>query len=129
MHESIHRTAFKNRRLNDWVAAVLGFLIVLPADYFRFFHFAHHRYTQNPAARSRARLAQASHQGRLALGGHGDCRSGAITSWVSSAMQPAGRRSPIFAGNAARQVVREARIHLALYAAIALISVACAAMR
>jgi fatty acid desaturase len=48
LHESIHRTAFKNRRLNDAVASVIGFLILLPADYFRFFHFAHHRYTQDP---------------------------------------------------------------------------------
>src|SRR5262249_27463071 len=49
LHESIQRTALKNRRLNDAVASVIGFLILLPADYFRFFHFAHHRYTQDPA--------------------------------------------------------------------------------
>jgi hypothetical protein len=29
--------------LNDWVARARGFLLLLPADDFRYFHFAHHR--------------------------------------------------------------------------------------
>lgn len=49
LHECIHRTAFENRRLNDLVARACGFLLLLPADYFRAFHFQHHRHTQNPA--------------------------------------------------------------------------------
>lgn len=49
LHECIHRTAFENRRLNDLVARVCGFLLLLPADYFRAFHFQHHRHTQDPA--------------------------------------------------------------------------------
>ena len=49
LHECIHRTAFQTRRLNDLVARVCGFLLLLPADYFRAFHFHHHRHTQNPA--------------------------------------------------------------------------------
>lgn len=48
LHECIHRTAFRNRTANDLVARVIGFLIMLPADYFRSFHFAHHRYTNDP---------------------------------------------------------------------------------
>ena len=48
LHECIHRTAFRNRTANDLVARVIGFLIMLPADYFRNFHFAHHRYTNDP---------------------------------------------------------------------------------
>ena len=48
LHESIHRTAFASRRLNDAVAWVCGALLVLPPEYFRAFHFAHHRYTQDP---------------------------------------------------------------------------------
>ena len=122
LHESIHRTAFKNRRLNDWVAAVLGFLIVLPADYFRFFHFAHHRYTQNPehdpelvSPKPRTKAAWL-----WAVTG--------IPLWRDHIMgvirHAAGRTpEPYLAGNAGRQVVREARIHLLLYAAIAVISV------
>ncbi|MPZ12584.1 MAG: fatty acid desaturase [Kiloniellaceae bacterium] len=45
LHETIHRTAFRRRGLNDAVARVAGFLLLLPADYFRAFHLAHHRFT------------------------------------------------------------------------------------
>src|SRR5215475_9569688 len=49
LHECIHRTAFKTRALNEVIAFVIGVLIVLPREYFRAFHFAHHRFTQDPA--------------------------------------------------------------------------------
>ncbi len=47
-HEAIHRTAFRTRTLNDAVAWVCGLAILLPPAYFRAFHLAHHRYTQEP---------------------------------------------------------------------------------
>ena len=47
-HEMIHRTAFKSRRLNDGISFITGFLVFYPAYYFRLFHFAHHRFTQDP---------------------------------------------------------------------------------
>src|SRR5262249_19649155 len=46
LHETIHRLAFHSRALNDAVAFVIGVLIVLPREWFRAFHFAHHRFTQ-----------------------------------------------------------------------------------
>ena len=46
LHETIHRTAFHSRALNDVVAFIAGLLVVLPREYFRAFHFAHHRFTQ-----------------------------------------------------------------------------------
>ncbi len=49
LHETIHRTAFRGRWLNDTVAFVCGLVVLLPPDYFRAFHFAHHRFTQDPA--------------------------------------------------------------------------------
>ncbi|HEV3181487.1 MAG TPA: fatty acid desaturase [Steroidobacteraceae bacterium] len=49
LHECIHRTAFASRSLNDAVAWVCGALLILPPNYFRLFHFAHHRFTQNRA--------------------------------------------------------------------------------
>ena len=49
LHECIHRTAFASRPLNDGIAWVCGALLVLPPGYFRLFHFAHHRFTQNRA--------------------------------------------------------------------------------
>lgn len=45
-HESVHRTAFRSRRLNDAVSWIAGLLLVLPSRWFRLFHAAHHRYTQ-----------------------------------------------------------------------------------
>ena len=49
LHESVHWTAFRSRRLNDVVAWACGALLLLPPGYFRAFHFAHHRHTQDPA--------------------------------------------------------------------------------
>ncbi len=48
LHEAIHRTAFATPWINDAVARLCSFLILLPADWFRYFHFAHHRHTQDP---------------------------------------------------------------------------------
>ncbi len=49
LHETIHYTAFRNRRLNQAVAWLCGAAVILPPDYFRAFHFGHHRDTQDPA--------------------------------------------------------------------------------
>jgi len=58
LHESIHRTPFATRWLNDAVAWLCGALLLLPPEYFRQFHYAHHRYTQDP--RRDPELAQPS---------------------------------------------------------------------
>lgn len=49
LHESIHRTAFRSRRLNDATAWLCGLILLLPPEYFRLFHLCHHRHTQDPA--------------------------------------------------------------------------------
>jgi fatty acid desaturase len=48
LHETVHRTAFETQWLNDVVARFCSLAIALPADWFRYFHFAHHRFTQDP---------------------------------------------------------------------------------
>jgi len=48
-HECIHATAFRTPLLNTVLAEGAGFLLVLPPRYFRYFHFAHHRHTQDAA--------------------------------------------------------------------------------
>ncbi|RWH71377.1 fatty acid desaturase family protein [Mesorhizobium sp.] len=48
LHETVHRTAFETRWLNDAIARLCSLAIALPADWFRYFHFAHHRFTQDP---------------------------------------------------------------------------------
>ncbi len=49
LHETVHRTAFASRHLNHVIAVLCGALLLLPPRYFRLFHFAHHRHTQDPA--------------------------------------------------------------------------------
>ncbi len=48
LHETIHGTAFRSERLNSAVAALCGFAVILPPEWFRYFHFAHHRFTHDP---------------------------------------------------------------------------------
>ena len=48
LHETIHYTVFKTRWMNNLVAAPIGFLLLIPMQNFRVFHYAHHRHTQNP---------------------------------------------------------------------------------
>lgn len=48
LHETSHRTAFETVWLNKAVAAVCSILIALPPEWFRYFHFEHHRHTQDP---------------------------------------------------------------------------------
>ena len=46
-HEAIHETAFRTPWLNRTVAEAAGLLGVVPPRWFRYFHFAHHRHTQD----------------------------------------------------------------------------------
>lgn len=48
-HESIHFTAFRTRALNWTVAWLVGLVLMLPPLWFRCFHLAHHRWTQDLA--------------------------------------------------------------------------------
>lgn len=48
LHETLHRTPFATPVLNDRVGLVCGFLLGLAPEWFRCFHFAHHRHTQDP---------------------------------------------------------------------------------
>lgn len=48
LHESVHRTAFRSAWLNRAVGDLAGFLLILPPRWFAAFHFAHHRFTQDP---------------------------------------------------------------------------------
>ncbi len=47
-HEATHKTPFANERLNEWVGRIIGLVIFLPFQWFRYFHLAHHRYTNDP---------------------------------------------------------------------------------
>jgi fatty acid desaturase len=49
MHESVHYGSFKARRAADLLAFFSGAAILNNAGFYRHYHMAHHRYTQDPA--------------------------------------------------------------------------------
>ena len=124
-HECIHRTAFRRRWLNDAVAWIAGLLILLPPAYFRYFHFSHHRHTQDPerdpelAVRKPASIGQWLQQ----ASGWPYWRA-EVSLLISHAL---GRVSAVFVPLRGRaELVTEARLFLAIYAAAAVLSVAAA---
>ena len=48
LHESVHYGSFKTRRLADVLAFFAGAAILNNAGFYRHYHLAHHRYTQDP---------------------------------------------------------------------------------
>ena len=122
LHECVHRTAFRSRGLNEAVAWVCGLILILPPEYFRRFHFAHHRYTQDPTRDPElARGKPATRVGYLwVLSG--------LPYWLFQvrlllAHGLAHVDAPYLAGAAGQRVTREARLALAIYVAIALVSI------
>jgi fatty acid desaturase len=49
VHEMAHQTAFKTRAGNYFMGHLASFVILLPYEYYRAFHWDHHRYTQDLA--------------------------------------------------------------------------------
>ncbi|MGB5836142.1 MAG: fatty acid desaturase [Albidovulum sp.] len=47
-HECTHRTPFRSVPLNEWVGRMCGVVLLLPFGWFRYFHLAHHRFTNLP---------------------------------------------------------------------------------
>ena len=48
-HECTHQTPFRSRVLNELVGFACGLVIIQPFLWFRYFHLAHHRHTNDPA--------------------------------------------------------------------------------
>lgn len=48
-HECTHQTPFASRPLNEFIGHVCGFVLLQPFLWFRYFHLAHHRHTNDPA--------------------------------------------------------------------------------
>jgi fatty acid desaturase len=49
LHECVHDTPFRSQWLNRLLGTIIGFAILLPPTWFRYFHLAHHRHTHDPA--------------------------------------------------------------------------------
>ena len=123
LHETVHRTAFRSRLLNDAVATAIGFLVFVPAIHFRAYHMDHHRFTQISSRDPELCIAKPK----------------TLTAyvWLVSGVpfmreqirgmcaRSAGRVTDSFGASGRRtQMIVEARIHGMLYAAAALLIVA-----
>lgn len=122
LHESVHRTAFEARWLNDAVAFLCGILLLLPSGYFRLFHFAHHRFTQDLLKDPELAVKKPASVVALLLFASGlpnwwkrlnVTLRHALTGRVPEPFVPSSKRSAI---------VREARLVWSVYAAVALAS-------
>jgi fatty acid desaturase len=124
LHETIHRTAFRSRWLNDAVGWLGGLVLVLPPEYFRFFHFAHHRHTQDPLNDPELASPKPATFGQwlLQVSGWNYWRA-AVVGLVTHAL---GRTPEPFlaAPRAAARIVNEARTVLIIYALIAITAAA-----
>ncbi len=124
LHECIHHSAFRRRRLNRAVAWACGAVVVLPPLYFRYFHLAHHRWTQD--ARRDPELAtpkpETLGQYILVLSGLPYWRERLVTTLrhARGRVEACG----FLPAEAAPRIVAEARRLWALYVAVAIAAVA-----
>ncbi|MBR1268410.1 fatty acid desaturase [Bradyrhizobium sp. AUGA SZCCT0222] len=125
MHETAHKTAFRSRALNLVVGHLSAFMIAHRYEYYCLFHWDHHRYTQDPdkdpelivgpKPASDTQLAIA-YSGLVQIAGREALMlRHALTGKVALPWIPENKRHII---------VREARLYLAGYALLLLISLA-----
>ncbi|MEM7376508.1 MAG: fatty acid desaturase, partial [Pseudomonadota bacterium] len=115
-HECVHFTAFATRRANQWVANAVGALLFNPAHWFRYFHLAHHRYTQDPERDPELASAKPDTAWRYlwhVLGWR------VLASGVATVLRNArsGERADWLPANQRDTVTRESRVLLLCYAA------------
>ncbi len=122
LHECIHATAFKSRWLNDAVASACGIVLLLPREFFRVFHLEHHRYTQDPERDPELIINKPGTSGQylLLVCGLPYWRE-RVTTMIRHARGDVSER---FIHKGGREIIiKEARWHLTLYAAAAMMSV------
>jgi len=66
-HEATHKTPFAKEWLNEAVGHACGFLILLPFQWFRYFHLAHHRWTNLAGLDPELEVAKPTTWGAFAL--------------------------------------------------------------
>ncbi|WP_334174084.1 fatty acid desaturase [Pseudoxanthobacter sp.] len=120
-HEMSHWTVFRTRRLNEIFGRIFGFVLIYPRDFDQIQHFAHHRYTNIRGKDGELQRPPYSLTSYLLwmLG---------PTYWYSRIRRVVrfslGIVSETYIPDSRKpDVIREARWHLAGYAAIAVLSV------
>lgn len=115
-HECTHDTPFASRWLNRLVGHATGLVLIQPFTWFRHFHMAHHRHTNDPAR-----------DPELAGGGRPSTRRAwvwhmtglpAWRGWAGNLLSQAagGAAADFLPRRLERRVIREARVMLAIYA-------------
>ncbi len=121
-HELSHGTPFKTKKLNEWIGRLIGFLMLYPRDFDLIQHTAHHKWTQD-WERDGELVREPYTLTSYLLWFFGP------TYWYSRVARLARYCraivvEPYIRPDQERIVIREARIHVALYALIAVASVA-----
>ncbi len=119
-HECTHQTPFKSKWINETVGHLCAVPIALPFVWFRYFHLAHHKYTNDPE-----RDPELDGGGRptgwrgylVYLSGWGYWKNGLTMLWINAFGTP---DAPYLSDRLLPRLRREARIILALYAAAAI---------
>ncbi len=117
LHETIHLTAFRTDALNRAMSMLCGFLVFLAPTHFRYFHLAHHRFTQDPDHDPELARAKPGTMGAYLwyLSGLSDWRWRSAT-FLRNALTE--NRDPYVPRRARGRVRWEARAFLAAYAAV-----------
>lgn len=118
-HEATHQTPFANAGFNDWVGRACGLALLLPFEWFRYFHLAHHRHTNDPE--NDPELGEAKPDTWRSyiryVSGIPYWSGMARQLWLNAAGQA---QAPYLPPRARPRIQTEARVMLALYAAAAL---------
>ena len=123
LHETAHQTAFRTRALNQVVGHLAAFAILLPYEYYRAFHWQHHRHTQDSERDPELSFALPTTRlgllwyvagppvwfGRIRMLVVHGLAGRVIEPWVDADKRPL--------------IVREARCYLLAYAAVAALSI------
>jgi fatty acid desaturase len=121
-HEFSHSTVFKSPGLNEFFGRLFGLIVLHPRDFDQVQHFAHHRYTQ------KWREDGELYRKPYTLGSYLKGLTGLwmVTRLLPSTVQSALGRvdAPYVRGKNKEKVIREARVSLAIYAAIIVVSIA-----
>ncbi|MEP1209288.1 MAG: fatty acid desaturase [Rhizobiaceae bacterium] len=125
LHETVHRTPFASEALNLWVGRFCGFMVFLGPEWFRYFHFAHHRYTHEPGKDPElaSPKPQTAWQYLKYLSGLPETTQ-RILSLFRNALKP--NQDAYVPAKGKAKVMQEARIQLALYALLLVVSIAAA---
>ncbi|MEM6727788.1 MAG: fatty acid desaturase [Pseudomonadota bacterium] len=121
-HELSHSTVFATRWLNEFWGRIIGFVMIFPRDFDQVMHFAHHKHTQDWERDGElVREPYTLTTYLLWLSG--------ITYWRNRFFGVFRRArgvivEPFIKKDEEARIIRESRIHMALYGAIVVVSLA-----